>query len=53
MDPKSIPERWREWWDERCALLEYEAGYPRATAEQMALAMLRTYLATLQKRRAA
>lgn len=53
MNPQSIPERWRDWWDERAAILEYDAGYTREVAEKMALAMLKTYLAKLQKQRAA
>ena len=53
IDPRSIPERWREWWDERAAILEYEAGMAREAAEKVALAMLKAYLTKLQKARAA
>lgn len=29
---------WRDWWEERAAILEYEAGLPREQAEADALA---------------
>jgi hypothetical protein len=34
-----------EWWEERAAILEYDAGLPRAKAEQLARRMI---LATLK-----
>jgi hypothetical protein len=39
----TIPPRWQEWYEERAAILEYEAGLPRAEAEAEALRLLRAY----------
>lgn len=44
MHEKQIPYAHRDYWSERAAILEYDAGFPRAKAEQLALAMLRLML---------
>ena len=31
-----LPEAWREFYEERAALIEYDGGEPRATAERRA-----------------
>lgn len=36
-----LPADRREEWDERAAILEYDAGHERAEAERQALAMVR------------
>jgi hypothetical protein len=41
----TIPPRWQEWYDERAAILEYDAGLPRPAAEAEALRLLRAYVA--------
>jgi hypothetical protein len=35
---EDLDEDWRDWWEERAAILEYEAGLPREQAEADALA---------------
>jgi hypothetical protein len=35
-DIDRIPEEWREWWEERAAILEYDAQYSRGEAEKEA-----------------
>ena len=39
-----------EWIEERSAILEYEAGFPRHLAERMAVAQWRDYAAKREKR---
>lgn len=39
-----IPPAWREWWQERAAIAEYEAGLSRVAAEQEATRLLVEYL---------
>ena len=34
---KELPERWREWYEERAAILEYDGGLTRAEADSQAL----------------
>ncbi len=36
--PNSLPEPWREWYEERAAIREYEGGQARDAAERGALA---------------
>lgn len=33
----ALPESWREAWSERCAILEFDAGFSRPEAERMAM----------------
>jgi hypothetical protein len=44
MDAQLIPPAWREWWDERAALMEYEGGMSREAAEEAAVLALQTWL---------
>ena len=34
--PGARAELWRDWYEERCAIRQYEAGYPRRMAEALA-----------------
>lgn len=40
---KHISEYLREYFEERSAILEYEAGYPREKAEALAKAEVESY----------
>lgn len=46
----NLPERWLEWAEERAAILEHEAGVPRADAERLAVLILQAYLQALATR---
>ena len=35
--PAGLPERWREWYEERAAIREYDGGQSREHAEAEAL----------------
>jgi hypothetical protein len=52
MNAQNIPENWREWWEERAAILEYDAGLPREQAEQEAARYLVAYVHEVAKRHA-
>ncbi len=39
--PDDLPPEWHFVWDERAAIMEYEAGLPRERAEVLALAEIR------------
>ena len=39
-----IATPWREWWDERSALMEYEGGLSREAAEEAAEQCVVTYM---------
>lgn len=41
------PERWREAWEERAAVMEYDGGLARADAERRALVSVVNYAAEL------
>jgi hypothetical protein len=41
MPPYQLPERWKYEWEERAAILEYDAGMTRAKAEVEALRLVR------------
>jgi len=36
--PSDLTADWRELWEERAAIREYDGGYPRDVAESLALA---------------
>jgi hypothetical protein len=38
---KTEREKWREWWNERAAIIEFNGGVERAMAEKMAFALLK------------
>ena len=40
-----IPSHWRDWWEERAAILEYEAQFSRVDAEKEATRLLQEYVA--------
>jgi hypothetical protein len=44
MHAQQIPEAWRSWFDERAAILEYDAGLSRAAAEEQALRCLQDWI---------
>lgn len=37
LDPESLPEEWRDVWEERAAIMEYDGGLTREEAETLAL----------------
>lgn len=43
-DVDRIPADWREWWEERAAILEYDAQFSRVDAEREATRLLVVYL---------
>jgi hypothetical protein len=47
MEASQIPKAWREWWEERAAIMEYEGEMSRPAAEEVAWACL---VAMLQQR---
>jgi hypothetical protein len=52
MDPQTVPIAWRETWDERAAMCEYDGGMDREAAEQFALQLLHASLVLLARDRA-
>ncbi len=44
-DPRGWPEFWREAWEERAAIMEYDGGMDRARAELEAWRLLRARVA--------
>jgi hypothetical protein len=42
--PADLPPEWHCWWDERAAILEFDAGLPREHAEAKALQMVREHM---------
>lgn len=53
MDAQQIPAYWREWWEERAAIMEVEGGLSRSAAEDEAAQCLVTYLKDLARTRTA
>lgn len=50
MDETQIPNDWREWWEERAALMQWDGGLPLDAAEDEALACLREYVSAFRER---
>ncbi|MCA9715502.1 MAG: hypothetical protein H6713_09200 [Myxococcales bacterium] len=44
-DPRRWPDDWREAWEERAAIMEFDGGLPRARAELEAWRLLRDRVA--------
>ena len=44
-DPRRWPDDWREAWEERAAIMEFDGGLPRALAELEAWRLLRDRVA--------
>lgn len=40
VEVQSWPEKWKELWDERAAILEHEAGYTLREAEKLAISIV-------------
>lgn len=49
MNAQQLPEQWRSWWEERAALMEYEAGLSRAEAERAALRCVQEWIRRAQR----
>lgn len=37
MTPNDLPPEWREWYEERAGVMEYEANMSREDAEKLAM----------------
>jgi hypothetical protein len=48
--PADLPLDWRERWEERAAIMEYEGGLPRERAEALALAEISSQMHEQEKR---